>query len=113
MLYDDGHQKYITLWRNFKTKQILSLALALALTLGCFLMAGCGKEDTIIVHTNAYFAPFEYSDGTEIVGVDVDIMNLVGEKLGKKVEFENTTFSVTLTMSLRGRSAMPAPRGSR
>lgn len=77
-------------------KKILSLALALALTLGCFLMAGCGKEDTIIVHTNAYFAPFEYYDGTEIVGVDVDIMNLVGEKLGKKVEFENTTFSVII-----------------
>ncbi len=77
-------------------KKILSLALAFALTLGCFLMAGCGKEDTIIVHTNAYFAPFEYYDGTEIVGVDVDIMNLVGEKLGKKVEFENTTFSVII-----------------
>lgn len=77
-------------------KKILSLALALALMLGCFLMAGCGKEDTIIVHTNAYFAPFEYYDGTEIVGVDVDIMNLVGEKLGKKVEFENTTFSVII-----------------
>ena len=77
-------------------KKILSLALAFALTLGCFLMAGCGKEDTIIVHTNAYFAPFEYYDGTEIVGVDVDIMNLVGEKLGKKVEFKNTTFSVII-----------------
>lgn len=77
-------------------KKILSIALALALTLGCLMMAGCGSKDTIIVQTNAYFAPFEYYDGTEIVGVDVDIMNLVGEKLGKKVEFQNVTFSVII-----------------
>lgn len=77
-------------------KKILCAALALVLTLGCLFVAGCGSEDTIIVMTNAYFAPFEYYDGTEIVGVDVDIMNLVGEKLGKKVEFENTTFSVII-----------------
>lgn len=84
-------------------KKILCVALALALTLGCLLMAGCGKEDTIIVMTNAYFAPFEYYDGTEIVGVDVDIMNLVGEKLGKKVEFENTTFSVIIDNVAEGK----------
>lgn len=77
-------------------KKILCAALALVLTLGCLFMAGCGNEDTIIVMTNAYFAPFEYYDGTEIVGVDVDIMNLVGEKLGKKVEFQNVTFSVII-----------------
>lgn len=66
------------------------------LLLGCFLMAGCGNKNTIIVQTNAYFAPFEYYDGTEIVGVDVDIMKLVGEKLGKKIEFKNTSFSAII-----------------
>ena len=84
-------------------KKILCAALALVLTLGCLFMAGCGNEDTIIVMTNAYFAPFEYYDGTEIVGVDVDIMNLVGEKLGKKVEFENTTFSVIIDNVAEGK----------
>lgn len=54
----------------------------------------CDKDDAIYVDTNAFFAPFEYYDGTEIKGVDVDIMNLVGEKLGKKVVFENTDFGV-------------------
>ena len=84
-------------------KKILCAALALVLTLGCLFMAGCGNEDTIIVMTNAYFAPFEYYHGTEIVGVDVDIMNLVGEKLGKKVEFENTTFSVIIDNVAEGK----------
>ena len=32
----------------------------------------------ISVYTNAYFAPFEYYDGTDIVGVDVDVMNQQG-----------------------------------
>lgn len=77
-------------------KKILSLTLAFMLLLGCFLMAGCGNKNTIIVQTNAYFAPFEYYDGTNIVGVDVDIMNKVGEKLGKKVEFKNVSFSVII-----------------
>lgn len=77
-------------------KKIISIVLAAVLAAGCLLMAGCGKKDTIIVQTNAYFAPFEYYDGTTIVGVDVDIMNKVGEKLGKKVEFENVSFSLII-----------------
>lgn len=58
-------------------------------------VAACGGE-AIYVDTNAFFAPFEYYDGTEIKGVDVDIMELVGEKLGKKVVFENTDFGVII-----------------
>ena len=46
--------------------------------------------------TNAYFPPYEYYEGTEIVGVDVEIMNKVGEKLGKKIEFTNVEFSAII-----------------
>ncbi len=53
----------------------------------------CGeKEETLTVYTEAGFAPFEYIQNGKIVGVDVDIMNKVGEKLGKKVVFENVGF---------------------
>lgn len=75
------------------------LCAALAVTCAAVMAVGmtaCNDDDTIYVDTNAYFAPFEYYDGTEIKGVDVDIMNLVGEKLGKKVVFENTEFSVII-----------------
>ena len=61
-------------------KVLLAGILAVS-TLACF-TACKEKDDTIYVDTNAFFAPFEYYDGTEIKGVDVDIMNLVGEKLG-------------------------------
>ena len=78
-------------------KKILAIALALVMMLSCTLLfASCSNDDTIIVHTNAFFAPFEYYDGTEIKGVDVEIMNLVGEKLGKKIQFENVEFSAII-----------------
>ena len=57
----------------------------------------CNNSNKIYVDTNAYFAPFEYyTSAQEIAGVDVDIMNLVGEKLGKEVVFENTEFGVII-----------------
>lgn len=77
-------------------KKILSLILVCAmLVCSVALFASCDTEK-IIVHTNAFFAPFEYYEGTEIKGVDVEIMNLVGKKLGKKIEFQNVEFSAII-----------------
>ena len=69
----------------------------------CFAFTACGDDDTIYVDTNAFFAPFEYYDGTEIVGVDIDIMNKVGDKLGKKVKFENTDFGIIIDNVSQGK----------
>ena len=75
-------------------KKIISLVLALSVMVGaCFALASCGAEDELIVYTESGFAPFEYVKDGKIVGVDVDIMNLVGEKLGKTVKFENVNFN--------------------
>ncbi len=76
-------------------KKILAFVLAAVLVCGCLMLTGCGK-DTIIVQTNPFFAPFEYLEGEKIVGVDVEIMELVGEKLGKEIQFENVKFSVII-----------------
>ena len=77
-------------------KKLFTLLVTAILALTCTLgLTACG-DDAIYVDTNAYFAPFEYYDGTEIKGVDIDIMNKVGEKLGKKVVFENTEFGVII-----------------
>ena len=74
-------------------KKLFSLALALVLSAGCLLaFASCKKEETLTVYTEAGFAPFEYMSGGKIVGVDVDIMEKVGKKLGKKVVFESVNF---------------------
>ncbi len=71
------------------------LAGVLALT-SLFAFGACNEPKAIYVDTNAFFAPFEYYNGTKIVGVDVDIMNKVGEKLGREVVFENTDFDVII-----------------
>ena len=87
-------------------------------------LAGCGTQDAggsaspsdsaatepahsaaISVYTNAYFAPFEYYDGTDIVGVDVDVMNLVGEKLGRKVNYTNVEFGTIIDTVSAGKLA--------
>ena len=78
-------------------KKIISLLLVVTMLVGvCCLSTGCGSDDEIIVQTNAYFAPFEYYVGDEIKGVDVDIMNKVGEKMEKNVTFKNVDFGVII-----------------
>lgn len=88
-------------------KKLFAVLVALVATVACTVsMTACADPNTIYVDTNAYFAPFEYyggSSGTEIVGVDVEIMNLVGEKLGKKVKFENTDFDVIIDNVAKGK----------
>ena len=88
-------------------KKIISLILALALVCcAAVALSSCGgAEGEIIVRTNAYFAPFEYYDGTEIVGVDVDIMELVGEKLGKKIVWSDGDFGTIIDNVKEGKIA--------
>lgn len=84
-------------------KKFIATLLTVATIITCvFAFTACdkkGKDDTIVCFTNAYFAPFEYfsgDKGTDIVGVDIDIMNKVGEKLGKKVVYENKDFGTLI-----------------
>lgn len=91
-------------------KKILAALLTVATVITCaFAFTACGKkggDDTIVCYTNAFFAPFEYyggASGTEIVGVDIDIMNKVGEKLGKKVVYENKDFATLIDYVQEGK----------
>lgn len=49
-----------------------------------------------IVETNAFFAPFEYYENRKIVGVDVEIINRVAEKLDARIEIKNVEFDVII-----------------
>lgn len=81
-------------------KKLLLLFLC-AVALVC--ATSCQKEEQLIVYTEAGFAPFEYVDGNNIVGVDVDIMNKVGEKLGKKVVFKSVSFDIIVDTVSQGK----------
>lgn len=91
-------------------KKFLALALSLGLAVSLTACSGGQEGDSqqnaaISVYTNAYFAPFEYYDGTDIVGVDVDIMNMVGEKLGRKVTYTNVEFGTIIDTVSSGKLA--------
>ncbi|MBQ8408831.1 MAG: transporter substrate-binding domain-containing protein [Clostridia bacterium] len=77
-------------------KKIIALILAVMMVATLSVTLASCESDEIIVQTNAFFAPFEYYEGEEIVGVDVEIMNMVGEKMGKKVTFKNVEFSAII-----------------
>lgn len=65
-------------------------------------LSSCSKE-VLTVYTEVGFAPFEYVSNGEISGVDIDIMNMVGEKLGKKVVFENVAFDTIIDTVSEGK----------
>ena len=80
----------------------VAVATILAASTACA-FASCAPDNAIYVTTNAYFAPFEYFDSSmNIKGVDVDIMNMVGERLGRPVKFENTDFEYVLPNVAQG-----------
>lgn len=69
------------------------------LTLTCIILIfmvfiGCeGESKTIVIATDATWPPMEYIDeNKEIVGFDIDLMNLAAKEGGFKVEFKNTAW---------------------
>ena len=81
-------------------KKLLTLLLTLVLALGCvvgFTACGGDEEKTLYVYTEAGFPPYEYMKDGKLVGVDIDIMNYIGEELGYKVVFSSIDFGQILT----------------
>lgn len=76
-------------------KKVIASTLAAVAAFATLGFTACG-DDTLVVYTEAGFAPFEYIANGKIVGVDVEIMEKVGEKLGKKVVFENVGFDTII-----------------
>ncbi len=89
-------------------KRIIGMIAVTALT--AVMLAGCGtkegspskegdqlkESDTIIVGTEAGFAPYEYMEGNEVVGVDMDIAQAIAEAMGKKLVIKNMDFDGAL-----------------
>ena len=51
---------------------------------------------SLVVGTNATFPPYEYYEGDEIVGIDVEIAQAIGEKLGMEVTVEDMEFDALI-----------------
>ena len=56
-------------------------------------------KDQLVVATNAEFPPFEYTEGDQYLGVDMEIASLLAQKLGKELVIQNMDFdSVCLSV---------------
>jgi polar amino acid transport system substrate-binding protein len=88
---------------------MIFIVLFLAVTAGMgvsvwWSIAGEKKAD-YVVETNVPFAPFEFYQNRQIVGVDVDIVNRVAEKLNKTIQIKNVEFDVIVDNVEAGRIA--------
>ncbi len=84
------------------------MSIVLVLLMSVLVLAGCGGQDadTLTMATNAEFPPFEYLEGEEIVGADVDMAEALAEELGMKLEIVNIDFDAALTGAATGKYDM-------
>ena len=74
-------------------KKMFALALALVMTL-CTLTALA--DDLIIVATNPEYPPFEYVEGEDVVGYDIDLWDAIAKKAGIEYEIEAMDFDAVI-----------------
>lgn len=98
-------------------KKILALALCLMLALS---FAACGEKtvtdptdatdanekQVLTMATNAEFPPFEYLEGDQIVGADIEIAQAIADKMGRTLEITNIDFDAALTGAATGKYDM-------
>lgn len=92
-------------------KKFLSLLLIVSLMTVLFTACGKKEEDSLTINdgvltmaTNAQFPPYEYYDGTEIVGIDVEIAQAIADKLGLTLKVEDMEFDSIITAVQAGKA---------
>ncbi len=74
-------------------KKIFAAVLAALTLLAAAALPSCGKKtDTLVMATNAAFPPYEYKEGSEIVGIDAEIAAAIADKIGMKLQIIDTEF---------------------
>ena len=83
-------------------KKVIAAVLALILCLG---LAACSqgkslesvqKTGKLVVATSPDFPPFEYLEGDEVVGIEVDILQMIADELGVTLEIQQMDFDSVL-----------------
>ena len=58
--------------------------------------------------TNAEFPPYEYVEGEDVVGIDVDIAQAIADKLGMELKVDNMNFDSIIPAITSGKDAIGA-----
>lgn len=91
-------------------KKILSLVLVAIMIATTLCFASCGDKDdnTLVVYTEAGFAPYEFIYNNEIVGVDIAIMKAVADELGMELVVTDVAFDTICTSVQNGKADVGA-----
>ena len=66
------------------------------------------KEGTIRMITEATFPPYEFRQGKEVVGIDVEICKAIAKALGKELKIEDVEFDSVLPSLIAGKAELAA-----
>ncbi len=85
-----------------KSIKIIAVVMALALVICAFAACGGNKEkeqtktnaekNTLVMATNAAFPPYEFKDGDNFAGIDVEVAQKIAEKLDMTLEIKDVEF---------------------
>lgn len=84
-------------------KKIILLCLCLITLCGC----GRNKNELVMV-TEAGFAPFEYYENNNIVGVDVEVAKEIANRMGKKLVIKDVAFDSIINEVKSGKADIGA-----
>lgn len=81
---------------------VLTVVLLLASLVGC---GNKQEEETkkLVMATEATFQPYEYYDGDEIIGIDVEIAKAIADKLGMELEVVDVEFDSIIPGVMSGK----------
>lgn len=75
-----------------KVKKILAVVLSVLMIASIFAACSSSSENKLIMATNASFPPYEYKDGENFAGIDVEIAQKIAEKLDMELEIQDVEF---------------------
>ena len=79
------------------------------LMISILLLTGCKKDDnTIVMVTEAGFAPYEYYENGEIVGVDIEVATEIANALGKELIVKDIAFDFIINELKSGKADFAA-----
>lgn len=63
-----------------------------------------GSNGSLVMATNAEFEPYEFQEGGEIVGLDIDMAQAIADKLDMKLVISNIDFDAIITSVQTGKA---------
>lgn len=66
--------------------------------------SGTVDSDTLVMATNAEFPPYEYLDGSDFKGIDIEIAQAIADNPGKELVIEDMAFDSIITAVQSGKA---------